>query len=556
MKVKRLLSLTAAILLIFTMLPQAVFADSGDPAMSDGGAALERDVNSQNAQILHYGGKTWYVIGYNGNGAASVSSSVTLLAAENFGHTKYDSSGNNSNAYGTSTLKTAIEAIAAGFSSGERSAVIPRTLEGGSGNLDTDTYDSNKISGADVTAQLWPLSVAEANKVNNDLRIADPEHTGWLENFWWLRSPGINDRQAASVSGQGDVVLNGYNVNASTYEFVVRPAFYLNLGSVLFTSAAEGGKSCTEGELTQIGTSSTKEWKVTLKDGSRTFSAEAVSENDNSIDIKYSSKSSEGSAIYGINEYISAVVKNSEGQLTYYGRLKNVTTEEAASGTLTVSLPDDWTDTDTLYVFSEQYNGEKKTDHASELVEIEAVVPASFTITFVNEDGTELQSGQVAYGETPEYTGKTPTKEADAQYTYAFNNWIPEITAAVEDATYKAEYTATVNKYDLTFDLNGGTLNGQTGKITMTYEYGAKIKLPDAPTKEGYKFLYWKGSQYEAGAEYTVDGPHDFTAVWEKVETSPKTGDNNQIIIWHALLGGAIIAGISILIVALKKKQQ
>jgi len=162
----------------------------------------------------------------------------------------------------------------------------------------------------------------------------------------------------------------------------------------------------------------------------------------------------------------------------------------------------------------------------------------------------------VAYGETPEYTGKTPTKEADAQYTYAFNNWIPEITAAVEDATYKAEYTATVNKYDLTFDLNGGTLNEQTGKITMTYEYGAKIKLPDAPTKEGYKFLYWKGSQYEAGAEYTVDGPHDFTAVWEKVETSPKTGDNNQIIIWHALLGGAIIAGISILIVALKKKQQ
>ena len=53
-----------------------------------------------------------------------------------------------------------------------------------------------------------------------------------------------------------------------------------------------------------------------------------------------------------------------------------------------------------------------------------------------------------------------------------------------------------------------------------------------------------------------MDGPHDFTAVWEKVETSPKTGDNNQIIIWYALLGGAIIVGISILIVALKKKQQ
>ena len=51
-----------------------------------------------------------------------------------------------------------------------------------------------------------------------------------------------------------------------------------------------------------------------------------------------------------------------------------------------------------------------------------------YTITFVDEDGIKvLQSGNVAYGEIPEYTGDEPTKEADDQYTYEFAGWTPEI---------------------------------------------------------------------------------------------------------------------------------
>lgn len=41
-----------------------------------------------------------------------------------------------------------------------------------------------------------------------------------------------------------------------------------------------------------------------------------------------------------------------------------------------------------------------------------------YTVKFVNYDGTELQSDEVAYCETPTYDGETPTKSADAQYTY------------------------------------------------------------------------------------------------------------------------------------------
>lgn len=165
-----------------------------------------------------------------------------------------------------------------------------------------------------------------------------------------------------------------------------------------------------------------------------------------------------------------------------------------------------------------------------------------FSIEFVNDDGTVLQSSLVAYGEMPKYEGKEPEKPATVQYSYTFAGWDPEITAVAGAATYTAKYDKAVNKYDLTFDLGGGTLNGQTGKITMNCEYGSTIKLPGAPVKEGYKFLYWKGSQYEAGAEYLVEGPHNFTAVWE--ETSPKTGDNSNLILWAAILGGSLLFAI------------
>ncbi len=63
------------------------------------------------------------------------------------------------------------------------------------------------------------------------------------------------------------------------------------------------------------------------------------------------------------------------------------------------------------------------------------------TITFVDEDGTVLQETEVAAGRTPEYTGDTPTKKEDKNYTYTFDKWDPEITEVTEDATYTATYT-------------------------------------------------------------------------------------------------------------------
>lgn len=109
-----------------------------------------------------------------------------------------------------------------------------------------------------------------------------------------------------------------------------------------------------------------------------------------------------------------------------------------------------------------------------------------------------------------------------------------------------------VSKATITYDLNGGTLNGKTGVVTITEDIGTVITLP-APTRDGYIFDYWQGSKYYAGDKYTVNGDHTFKAVWKtgaggngkggSSKGGTKTGDPNDLAGLIALMlasGGAL----------------
>ena len=327
-----------------------------------GADALNKTVNTASTPTVYFGQNhenkpaAWRVIGYAGNGVAAAAGKTTLLAAGNMGLTRF---GPNA-AYAESDLKVATDALAGKLTAAETAAVEKRTLE--SGNYDGANTDC--VAGSAVSnAVFWPLSTKEANAVNRDLRVVDPEHPIWASSFWWLRSPSENVYNTAVVNGDGDVITDGYNV---ILDFGVRPAFNLDLNSVLFTSPAVGGKP--EGGLTPISEYSGNEWKLTLLDSNRSF---AITEKtadaapDDTVTLHYTG------ATTGINEYISAIIADNSGT-QYYSRVAQPT---AASGTVEIKIPSDIAPGSyTLKVFSEQYNGDYNTDYASNFTDIALTV--------------------------------------------------------------------------------------------------------------------------------------------------------------------------------------
>lgn len=327
------------------------------------------------------------VIGYDGSGVASTTENMTLLAASTMGVAKFDSDG-ASNEYATSDLKTAIDALAEKLTTEENAAVNERTLISGSYNgVNTDCVAGEQVD----NAVFWPLSTAEANMVSNDIRVLSTEHQNWAMYYWWLRSPGSNDNNAAVVIGDGYVDGIGYNVNK---EFGVRPAFNLDLNSVLFTSAAEGGKP--EGGLQAISDYEGDEWKLTLLDSSRNFDVTettASGKPGDTITLNYTG------AATGRDEYISVLLTDQQDNALYYGRIAQPDNE---SGTVDVTIPTDLAiGTYTLNVFSEQYNGgadddTKLTDYASEFEEVTLTASSDTTAPTLNNGSATRTSATAA----------------------------------------------------------------------------------------------------------------------------------------------------------------
>ena len=365
---KRILSILLTLCMTLCLTPISVFAEEvgteGSAAIQLGADALSvlsKNVNTATAPTVYFGQNhennpaAWRVIGYDGSGVTSSKGDITLLAAGAMGVIPFVDAILN-NEYAPSNLKTAIDALAEKLTTEENAAVKKRALTSGS----YDGENTDGVAGPAVSnAVFWPLSSKEANAVNNDLRVVDPEHPGWASSYWWLRSPDEDD-STAYVAGRGEVrYYGGYSTSK---EFGVRPAFDLNLDSVLFASAAVGGKP--DGGLTPIPEYSGNEWKLTLLDSRRNF---AVTEKtvsaapDDTVTLNYKG------ATTGKNEYISVILADNNGA-QYYGRVAQPTAE---SGTVEIKIPSDIAPGDyTMKVFSEQYNGDCKTDLASAFADV------------------------------------------------------------------------------------------------------------------------------------------------------------------------------------------
>ena len=485
---KRILSILLTLCMMLCLTPMSVFAEEvgteGSAAIQLGADALSvlsKNVNTATAPTVYFGQNhennpaAWRVIGYDGSGVTSSKGDITLLAAGAMGVIPFVDTILN-NEYAPSNLKTAIDALAEKLTTEENAAVKKRTLTSGS----YDGENTDCVAGGQVdNAVFWPLSAKEAIAVNNDLRALNPAHPNWVDSGWWLRSPGSDKYRLAVVRSEGSVQYSGFSVLIFNNHRTVRPAFNLNLNSVLFASAAVGGKP--DGGLAEVSKYSGNEWKLTLLDSRRNF---AVTEKtvsaapDDTVTLNYKG------ATTGKNEYISVILADNNGA-QYYGRVAQPT---AKSGTVEIKIPSDIAPGDyTMKVFSEQYNGDCKTDLASAFADVTLTVESQ-----PDEQFTLAPGGRYYFDLSAMNIPGT------------VNSNLPDSTLHYVPFTY----AGTVNAYKL------------TSEMATTEEYAQKNKYPHSLFIADYAVTHtvsWDdlntaglifGKNYASGGvDYTLRAP-------------------------------------------------
>jgi len=185
-----------------------------------------------------------------------------------------------------------------------------------------------------------------------------------------------------------------------------------------------------------------------------------------------------------------------------------------------------------------------------------------YTVTFKNWDGSVLDTCTVEYGSSAFYSGETPTKNKDSQYSYSFNGWDKTFDCVVEDIDVIAQYSSTVNQYTITWKNYDGTI-----LATKTAEYGSYLSYdgpnPAKESKDGICFNHigWKGDSGYGGiysenvdiyqmynirraseATFGVFSNITYTAVYEEVYNNLHyyLNGSQYLVIGHDSISGSL----------------
>ncbi|MGI6618450.1 MAG: InlB B-repeat-containing protein [Bacillota bacterium] len=164
----------------------------------------------------------------------------------------------------------------------------------------------------------------------------------------------------------------------------------------------------------------------------------------------------------------------------------------------------------------------------------------TYTVTFVDHDGTELKR------ETVEHGSSATAPEVSARAGYTFTGWDIDFTNVTGDLTVRATYS--INTYTVTFNVGGGS-----EVAVQTVEHGGKATEPEAPIKEGYTFAGWYADEgfttaFNFDAEITADTTiyakwelNTYTVTYSAGENGTITGETTQTV-KHGENGTAVTA--------------
>ena len=148
-----------------------------------------------------------------------------------------------------------------------------------------------------------------------------------------------------------------------------------------------------------------------------------------------------------------------------------------------------WLDAD-LHLWVEYDDGSAPVDLGYVGVTTTDPTPTTYTVTFVDYNGTELKKETVA-------SGKNATAPADPSRSgYRFTGWDVAFNNITSDTTVTAQY---IQQFTVTFkNYDGSTLK------TQTVDKGANATPPANPSRDGYEFKSWSGTYTNVTADQVV----------------------------------------------------
>ena len=538
---KRLLSILLTLCMALSLLPTVAFAEGGAKAIQSGTGSIHGYDTSGGYSYIYYGTWRnspikWRVLDTKANTGAA--DALFLLTDECLYPLPGDlyacyiqfnpADKQNRHLWKDSTLQgwfknTFYSGENSAFTSAER-ALIPATTQASSvfsykapGAPSWDPGMGFQICALEAEHVFAPSiqDVVNANYgfIDSASRLAGPSNSLGPGTRYWLRSFEPWDRLPFMV-GENASLMGDWGDNPSA----VRPAMNLTTtgNNILFISAAEGGKP--SGGLTEIGKYAGNEWKLTLLDSSRsgfsvTTTSVSTTDHGGDIEITYSG------AKTGDNEYIAVLLKDPAGNPTYYGRSAALT---EASGTVTIPVAAGLTPGDaTLYVYNEQYNGDKMTDLASAFADVTLTVRAANTYTVSYDPGAN-GTGAASTATKIEDRPLTLAGESFTRTGYTQTGWatvdggekVYDLDAIYgENAPITLYPVWTANQYTVTIDSNGG---GAVTPSTVTVTYGEDCPTIPVLQWAGHIFYGWYDAQ--AGGKQYVDGNGNSTARYDKTE--------------------------------------
>lgn len=153
-------------------------------------------------------------------------------------------------------------------------------------------------------------------------------------------------------------------------------------------------------------------------------------------------------------------------------------------------------------------------------------------------DGSTQKSEKKNYGDSISAYSSSPSKTATTTTTYKFKGWslttngnvvtFPyTLTTTNSTFNFYAIYTSSANTYTVTWNLQGGNINGDTSNKTESVSYNSTISFTKyTPVKTGYTFAGWNTDKTATSGSTTgnsnaITSNTTFYAIWKSNVLTP-----------------------------------